>query len=570
MEISQLIERCKHGDADALGELYKAYARRMKGVCRRYIRDEQTVDDVLHDAFVIIFTSFDRLRDNSKAESWMMAITRNVSLKYKEHLESISTLSLDEINEAELLSEENEDKSIRGIPLDELIRMIDRLPAGYSKVFRLAVFEGMSHQEIARLLDIEPHSSSSQLARAKRMLRSMMQRYWALLLLLLLPLTMLLFKKNDSQHDSQQISKIPSNKTEKEKSDRTTEPRPSRERQNIVSKITRKRLPVKSDTLQKLIVYAVDSVIPTDTLTRIIATEEQADTTNKQPSNRQQPAIPQYDMAITYPGRTTSENHDTPRWSLQMAYTGGYNEQNNYNQPYSFKPYINHDKQDMPAPGQPATPDHFDNWSDYAVYLANNMDATSAENRNFVMQIALNNAKQPGEDKILRTSHHYMPVVWSLAMRYELNRRWNMESGLNYSKLYSEFKTGSDGNEIAEQQTIHYLGIPVKGIYNMYRGKTWSIYGSAGLTVEMPVYSPLYTKYYVSGMYKAGEKKKLRAPWQFSTSMGLGLQYHLTPTIGIFAEPSLQYYIPTRSEIETYRTEHPFIFTLPVGIRFTW
>ncbi len=63
MEITRLIERCKQGDADALGELYKAYAQQMRGVCRRYISDEQTVEDVLHDAFLIIFTSFDRLRD---------------------------------------------------------------------------------------------------------------------------------------------------------------------------------------------------------------------------------------------------------------------------------------------------------------------------------------------------------------------------------------------------------------------------------------------------------------------------------------------------------------------------
>ncbi|MCR4994980.1 MAG: hypothetical protein K6A32_06355, partial [Bacteroidales bacterium] len=63
MEITRLIERCRQGDADALGELYKAYAQRMRGVCRRYISDEQTVEDVLHDAFVIIFTSFDKLRD---------------------------------------------------------------------------------------------------------------------------------------------------------------------------------------------------------------------------------------------------------------------------------------------------------------------------------------------------------------------------------------------------------------------------------------------------------------------------------------------------------------------------
>ena len=54
MEITRLIERCKQGDADALGELYKAYAQRMRGVCRRYISDEQTVEDVLHDAFLMI------------------------------------------------------------------------------------------------------------------------------------------------------------------------------------------------------------------------------------------------------------------------------------------------------------------------------------------------------------------------------------------------------------------------------------------------------------------------------------------------------------------------------------
>ena len=81
MEITRLIERCREGDADALGELYKAYAQQMRGVCRRYISDEQTVQDVLHDAFVIIFTSFDRLRDEQKAEAWMMSITRDVASK---------------------------------------------------------------------------------------------------------------------------------------------------------------------------------------------------------------------------------------------------------------------------------------------------------------------------------------------------------------------------------------------------------------------------------------------------------------------------------------------------------
>ena len=194
MEITRLIERCRQGDAEALGELYKAYAKKMKGVCRRYISDDQDINDVLHDAFVIIFTSFDKLRDDSKAEAWMMSITRNVASKYKNHLMTQPFVSL---REAEQLPMPENKAEVRGVPLEDVLRLIERLPEGYGQVFRLSVFDGLSHKEIADMLGIEPHSSSSQLARAKRMLRGMMQRYRTLLLLLLIPITMYLFRKDE-------------------------------------------------------------------------------------------------------------------------------------------------------------------------------------------------------------------------------------------------------------------------------------------------------------------------------------------------------------------------------------
>ncbi len=104
----------------------------------------------------------------------------------------------------------------------------------------------------------------------------------------------------------------------------------------------------------------------------------------------------------------------------------------------------------------------------------------------------------------------------------------------------------------------------------MYVGKRWSLYGSLGLTTEIPVRSTLHADYYVYGQYELSEKTTLHAPWQFSTTVGIGLQYHLTPSIGVFAEPSLQYFIPTQGDIETYRTEHPRTFSLPLGVRITW
>ena len=572
MEITELIERCRLGDADALGELYKAYAPKMRAVCRRYISNEQTVDDVLHDAFVIIYTSFDRLRDVRHAEAWMMAITRNVASKCKDHLEALPMVSLDETNQTELVATEYEDSDVRGIPLSEVARMIDRLPEGYGQVFRLSVFEGMSHKEIADILDIEPHSSSSQLARAKRMLRRMMQQYGvAVLLLLLIPLTFFLLRKGDTAVKDEKPTVAKQKESKDEHLPLPKESPKSQSQEPLIVHLPMKHTPIDADMQQSAIAQTVDSVT-IDTLSNIVAQERTiADTiANDSAKTKHKVELPQYDIADLFPEKPAISTNSEKKWAIELAYAGQFGEQNRYNQPFSYKPAPSA-AQSIPGPSPtPVVPSSIDNWSDYAVYLANNPDAVSDKTRSVVMRIALNNANRPGEDKILRTSHHQMPVTWSLALKYRLNHRFGLESGLSYSLLTSDFEMGSDGSFIREQQTIHYLGIPMKGIYNMYDGKRWGIYGSVGLTTEIPVHSTLLSDFYLNDKYEASDKTTIRNPWQWSVGAGLGLQYHLTPNVGIFAEPSLQYYIPMHSDIETYRTEHPFTFSLPLGIRFTW
>ncbi|HJD10348.1 MAG TPA: hypothetical protein H9922_04215 [Candidatus Phocaeicola caecigallinarum] len=53
-----------------------------------------------------------------------------------------------------------------------------------------------------------------------------------------------------------------------------------------------------------------------------------------------------------------------------------------------------------------------------------------------------------------------------------------------------------------------------------------------------------------------------------SANLGVGIQYQITPSIGIYAEPNLNYYF--NNQLNTIRQEHPFMFTLPVGVRFSW
>ena len=564
MEITRLIERCRQGDADALGELYKAYAQQMRGVCRRYISDEQTVEDVLHDAFLIIFTSFDRLRDVRRAEPWMTAITRNVASKCKNHLEALPTVSLEETSEAELITAEDEERDVRGLPLSEVVRLIDRLPEGYGQVFRLSVFEGLTHKEIANMLGIEPHSSSSQLARAKKMLRKMMKQYWvAGLLLLLVPVTFFLLRKGDNAVKDEKpiVAKQKETPKESTKDSQTEQP----QKPVIVHLPVYHPTIISSDTLQSVIAQAVDSVT-SDTLSNTIAQEQIIpDTTTTDTTHKME--IPHYDIADLFPNKPVIGTSHQNRWSIDLAYVGGMGEQN-FNRPYSFT-----ETPTLATTSEPPSPVTFENWSDYAAFLADNPDDGTSHTRSVIMNIALNNAGDApgtGTDKIIRKSHHYMPINFSMALKYKLNHRFALETGLSYSRLKSEFEMGSNGNTINEQQTIHYLGIPVKGIYNIYNRKTWSFYGSLGLSIEIPVHTPLNTSYYLHGVLEATEKTTIRAPWQWSVGTGLGLQYNFTPNIGLFAEPSLQYYIPTGTQIQTYRTEHPFTFSLPLGIRFTW
>lgn len=559
MNLRLLIERCRQGDEEALGELYEAYSQQMRGICRRYFSDEQTIDDVLHDAFVIIFTSFDRLRDMRRAEPWMNAIVRNVASKYKDHLRAHPTISIEEANETELPIVEAEANDGVGIPHDDLMQLLNMLPEGYSKVLRLSIFEGLSHKEIAALMNIEPHSSSSQLSRAKRMLRKLALQYWAILLLLLVPIFWLVNKNKEHGETSQPIVKRQQDIVQEEEKTTPTK----------VRKSTLPRIPIAKNIIRPLIVSTTDTITPIDSLAPVVAKEEKDTTTNvpdEKPIHQ-----PIYDVEDMLADKWENNKEEQRKWSLDLTYSGNYDTQNRYNQLYAYQlPPRN--QQDMPGPGAPTyiEPFSIDNWNDYLIYLERHPDAVNQKVREVISTIALNNANQPANEKILRTSHHYMPLTWSLSLTYKLNHHWGFETGLKYSKLTSEFEKGTDGNTINERQVIHYLGIPLKGVYHLYDNNRWSVYGAAGFTIEKPVYSPLYTDYYVRGRLELNDKTTIHAPWQLSTSFGVGLQYHITPYVGFFVEPSMQYYIPMKTNIETYHTEHPFSFTLPLGIRFTW
>lgn len=177
MEEQELASRCGQGDNLARKELYERYAGRLLAVCLRYIPNRMEAEDLLHDGFLKIFSSFDKFtwRGEGSLRAWMERLMVNEALQ---HLRKTDVLTgAVEIDSTPQVYDEPDETEVDLIPQKVLRQFIAELPAGYRTVFNLYVFEGKSHREIARLLGINEKSSSSQLARAKSALATQVKEW---------------------------------------------------------------------------------------------------------------------------------------------------------------------------------------------------------------------------------------------------------------------------------------------------------------------------------------------------------------------------------------------------------
>jgi RNA polymerase sigma-70 factor (ECF subfamily) len=168
MDEQQLIEGCRKGTRLAQKELYDAYSRRMMGVCLRYVSSRETARDILQDGFVKVFTSIDSYTGTGSFEGWMRKIFVNCALEYLRKSDVLrDAVDLDHTRE---ISGANY-SVIAELSANELMNLVQELPAGFRTIFNLFAIEGFSHKEISGMLDITESTSRSQYTRAKQLLQ---------------------------------------------------------------------------------------------------------------------------------------------------------------------------------------------------------------------------------------------------------------------------------------------------------------------------------------------------------------------------------------------------------------
>lgn len=154
MDTEEIAQGCKRGDPAAQAALFRRFRPDVWRVVSRYVTDASRAEDLLHDTFLLAFTHIGQLRDDARLEAWLLRLARNVALLYLRRKRSDDTLSLDDAQS--LLAEDSDAADAAPPSLDELLGLVEQLPEGYRNVFKLYVLDGLSHDEIARLLHISP------------------------------------------------------------------------------------------------------------------------------------------------------------------------------------------------------------------------------------------------------------------------------------------------------------------------------------------------------------------------------------------------------------------------------
>jgi RNA polymerase sigma-70 factor (ECF subfamily) len=168
----KLIIACQKGEHHAQKAVYEKYARKMLGVCSRYVQDEMEAEDIMIMGFVRVFEKINTFKSEGSFEGWIRRIMVNEALGHLRKQKSLKlTVNLEDSYQEPVFTAEDTE-----LEAEDLLILIQQLPDGYRMVFNLYAIEGYSHKEIGEMLGISENTSKSQLSRARSLLQRHIER----------------------------------------------------------------------------------------------------------------------------------------------------------------------------------------------------------------------------------------------------------------------------------------------------------------------------------------------------------------------------------------------------------
>ena len=164
-----------------------------------------------------------------------------------------------------------------------------------------------------------------------------------------------------------------------------------------------------------------------------------------------------------------------------------------------------------------------------------------------------------------------LPVSAGISFRYDFSPRWGIGTGIVYTNLSRSFianygKDNGDalyGTDVTNQQ--HYLGIPLNLYFNIVNTGNWNFHLRMDGMAEKLLQNSFLVRDDSEGDIRFNKPvDKL----QYSTGIGLGVEFKFTPYLGLYLDPTVRYYFDC-GQPRSIRTIQPLRLDFEAGLRFT-
>jgi RNA polymerase sigma-70 factor (ECF subfamily) len=169
----KLIIGCKKMQRDAQRQVYEQLTNKLYYTCKRYLKKEEEIEEVLADAFYTIFTKINQLKENGAFEAWARKITINQCL-----LQLKKNVNFNLYLEDTKIQLQPQSLPETQLEEEDLLNLLNFIPQGCKTIFNLFVIEGFGHKEIANMLNISEGTSKSQLNVAKTKLKELVNNHY--------------------------------------------------------------------------------------------------------------------------------------------------------------------------------------------------------------------------------------------------------------------------------------------------------------------------------------------------------------------------------------------------------
>lgn len=203
----------------------------------------------------------------------------------------------------------------------------------------------------------------------------------------------------------------------------------------------------------------------------------------------------------------------------------------------------------------------------YSVSLMTNvMPGTSATVTNGIMMASAAGAagiSQSATIEQVSDTRYSLPLNLGVQFQFGVAENLAIGVGLNYTMLRSKYDCLINKKMYNVKQTLHYIGLPVN-LYGLIVDKNnFRFYVNAGLLAEKGLRA-----YYELDSYNSSEKEESSISGiLFSINAGLGVEYMMGNTVGLYFEPNLVYFF--NSDVpRSIRTDQPLQIKAELGCRF--